>query len=92
VMASLAWTLKAWFALSLPETGRWATKYKSEKRTVLRMEFKTFLNAFMRVPCQIVRGGETDHLSPPGLEPMANRVPARRGCLVSPDAMLTRHT
>ena len=56
VMASLAWTLKAWFALNLPETGRWATKYKSEKRTVLRMEFKTFLNAFMRVPCQIVRG------------------------------------
>jgi hypothetical protein len=55
VMGSLAWTLKAWFALSLPETGRWATKYKSEKRTVLRMEFKTFLNAFMRVPCQIVR-------------------------------------
>ncbi|MEE9269111.1 MAG: IS1380 family transposase [Candidatus Krumholzibacteria bacterium] len=57
VMASLAWTLKAWFALRLPETGRWATKYKSEKRTVLRMEFKTFLNAFMRVPCQIVRAG-----------------------------------
>ncbi len=56
VMGSLAWTLKAWFALSLPETGRWAAKYKSEKRTVLRMEFKTFLNAFIRVPCQIVRG------------------------------------
>lgn len=56
VMASLAWTLKAWFALSLPETGRWAVKYKSEKRTVLRMKFKTFLNAFLRVPCQIVRG------------------------------------
>ena len=57
VMASLAWTLKAWFALSLPETGRWAAKYKSEKSTVLRMEFKTFLNAFMRVPCQIIRAG-----------------------------------
>ncbi len=57
VMASLAWTLKAWFALSLPETGRWAVKYKSEKSTVLRMEFKTFLNAFMRVPCQIIRAG-----------------------------------
>ncbi len=57
VMASLAWTLKAWFALSLPETGRWAAKYKSEKSAVLRMEFKTFLNAFMRVPCQIIRGG-----------------------------------
>ena len=57
VMASLAWTLKAWFALSLPETGRWAQKYKSEKSSVLRMEFKTFVNAFIRVPCQIVRGG-----------------------------------
>jgi len=55
VMTSLAWTLKAWFALSLPETGRWASKRKAEKRSVLRMEFKTFLNAFMRVPCQIVR-------------------------------------
>ena len=57
VMASLAWTLKAWFALSLPETGRWAAKYKSEKSAVLGMEFKRFLNAFMRVPCQILRSG-----------------------------------
>jgi len=57
VMASLAWTLKAWFALSLPEKGRWAVKHASEKRSVLKMEFKTFLNAFMRVPCQIVRTG-----------------------------------
>jgi len=56
VMASLAWALKAWFALSLPEKGRWAAKHKSEKSAVLRMEFKTFLNAFVRVPCQIIRG------------------------------------
>ena len=55
VMASLAWTLKAWFALSLPEAGRWADKHKAEKQSVLKMEFKRFLNAFMRVPCQIVR-------------------------------------
>ena len=57
VMASLAWTLKAWFALSLPEKDRWASKHQVEKRRVLRMEFKTFLNAFLRVPCQIVRAG-----------------------------------
>ncbi len=57
VMASLAWTLKAWWALQLPEEGRWAEKYRSEKETVLKMEFKTFLSAFMRVPCQIVRAG-----------------------------------
>ena len=55
VMAALAWTLKAWFALLLPETGRWATRYAAEKATVLRMEFKTFLNAFMRIPVQVVR-------------------------------------
>jgi hypothetical protein len=55
VMASLAWTLKAWFALSLPETGRWADKHQTEKQSVLTMEFKRFVNAFMRVPCQIVR-------------------------------------
>src|SRR5437899_1146000 len=39
VMASLAWTLKAWFALSLPETGRWGERNAAEKRTVLHMEF-----------------------------------------------------
>jgi len=57
VMASLAWTLKAWFALLLPESGRWSAKYREEKLTVLRMEFRTFVNAFIRVPCQIIRGG-----------------------------------
>jgi hypothetical protein len=57
VMASLAWTLKAWFALRLPEGGRWKEKRRAEKQTVLRMEFKKFLNTLMRVPCQIVRTG-----------------------------------
>ena len=57
VMASLAWTLKAWLALMLPENGRWAEKHSFEKQAVLKMEFKTFLNAFMRLPCQIVRTG-----------------------------------
>jgi len=55
VMAALAWTLKAWFALLLPETGRWATRYAAEKTAVLRMEFKTFVNAFIRFPVQVVR-------------------------------------
>jgi len=55
VMAALAWTLKAWFALRLPETGRWAARYAAEKHAVLRMEFKAFLHAFMLIPVQIVR-------------------------------------
>jgi len=57
VMASLAWTLKAWFALLLPERGRWSETYRKEKSTVLRMGFKRFVNAFVRVPCQVVRTG-----------------------------------
>jgi hypothetical protein len=57
VMASLAWTLKAWLALVLPEEGRWKEKHQAQKQSVLKMEFKTFLNGLMRLPCQIVRGG-----------------------------------
>ena len=55
VMGALAWTLKAWFALSLPEQGRWADKHRSEKQSVLKMEFKRFRHAFIELPCQIIR-------------------------------------
>jgi len=57
VMASLAWTLKAWFALLLPEGGRWKEKHRREKAAVLSMEFKKFVNVFVRVPAQVVRSG-----------------------------------
>lgn len=58
VMTALAWNLKAWWALNLPEEpGRWQQKHRAEKRWVLRLEFKTFVNAFMRLPCQILRTG-----------------------------------
>ena len=57
VMASLAWTLKAWFALVLPEEGRWGEQYAAEKRAVLTMEFRAFQQAFIAMPCQILRSG-----------------------------------
>ncbi len=58
VMTALAWDLKAWWALLLPEQpGRWQQRHQEEKRWVLGLEFKTFVNAFVRVPCQIVRTG-----------------------------------
>ncbi len=57
LMASLAWTMKAWLALSLPQTGRWRERHRADKQRVLRMKFRTFLNAFVNVPCQIVRTG-----------------------------------
>jgi hypothetical protein len=57
LMVSLAWNLKAWFGLMLPETGRWAPLHREQKHRVLVMEFKGFLAAFIRIPCQIVQGG-----------------------------------
>ena len=57
VMGSLAWSLKAWAALVLPEEGRWGHKHREEKYKLLRMEFATFRQAFMNIPAQIVRTG-----------------------------------
>jgi hypothetical protein len=57
VMASLAWSLKAWAALLVPEAPRHASKHRAEKQTLLRMEFRTFRAAMIEMPCQIVRGG-----------------------------------
>ena len=57
VMTGLAWNLKAWWALWLPEQKRWEKKHRHEKQEVLRMEFRTFVNAFIKLPCQIVRTG-----------------------------------
>ena len=57
VMASLAWTLKAWMALSLPIHPRWRKKHEAERDRWLRMEFRTFLGAVIHVPAQIVTTG-----------------------------------
>ena len=58
VMASLAWTLKAWLGLLLPRaSGRWADRHREQKQQVIRMEFRRFLNTFIRLPCQIVMTG-----------------------------------
>jgi Transposase DDE domain group 1 len=58
VMTALAWNLKAWWALALPEPGgRWGEQRCEEKVWVLGLEFKTFVNAFVRLPCQVLRTG-----------------------------------
>ena len=57
VMASLAWTLKAWAALLLPEEPRRVEEHRAEKRSWLRMEFATFRAAVIELPCPIVRTG-----------------------------------
>ena len=57
VIASLAWSLKAWAALLLPARGRGSAKHAEEKRQLLRMDFATFRNAVIAIPAQIIRSG-----------------------------------
>lgn len=57
VMVSLAWTIKAWMALSLPVCPRWRTKHIEERERWLRMKFRTFLNAVINVPAQVIKTG-----------------------------------
>lgn len=47
VMATLAWNLKSWFALLVPDRARGLE--------LLKMEFRTFLQAIMALPAQVVR-------------------------------------
>jgi hypothetical protein len=58
VMASLAWNLKAWLVLwTPPPPGRWHAKHSAEQEEMLRMEFRTFVSFFIRIPCQIIKTG-----------------------------------
>ena len=49
VIGSLAWNLKAWYGLLMPD--------KAQCRKVVRMEFRRFLMQFILLPCQVVKEG-----------------------------------
>jgi hypothetical protein len=57
LMTALSWSLKAWIGLSVPVTGRWEEKHKQERQSVIRMEFKRFVDHFIRLPAQVIRSG-----------------------------------
>ena len=57
IMATLAWSLKAWCALLVPVSPRWAERHDEQRRRLLTMEFRTFLGAFIEIPAQIVTTG-----------------------------------
>jgi hypothetical protein len=59
VIASLAWTLKAWFALLMPARGRWREAHATDRERVLRMEFRSFVQRIVMVPAQILHTGRT---------------------------------
>ena len=56
-MATLAWNLKCWLALSMKESGPPAAKAKrrAEKHRLLRMDFSTFRQTMIMIPAQIIR-------------------------------------
>jgi hypothetical protein len=57
VIASLAWTLKVWTGLLLPVSPRWSETHDAECDTVVRVDFQSFVQRFIMVPAQILRGG-----------------------------------
>lgn len=57
VMSSLAWSLKAWVALWPPIDPRWRKKHEAERRALLRMDFRTFINQLVATPAQVLRTG-----------------------------------
>jgi hypothetical protein len=57
VIASLAWSLKAWAALLVPVHGRWREKHTEQKHRLLRMDFATFRQAMINIPAQIIHSG-----------------------------------
>lgn len=59
VIASLAWSLKAWFALLSPVTPRWREAHEADRERILRMEFRSFVNRFILFPAQILHTGRT---------------------------------
>jgi hypothetical protein len=49
VIAALAWNLKAWYGLLTPN--------KVLGHQIVRMEFKRFINTFIKIPCLIIKTG-----------------------------------
>ena len=49
VIATLAWNIKAWYGLLTPN--------KFLGHQIIRMEFKRFINTFVKIPCVIIKTG-----------------------------------
>jgi len=49
VVASLAWDLKAWYGMLMP--------YRALGLSIIRMEFKRFVQTFIKIPCLILKSG-----------------------------------
>ncbi|GIW75156.1 MAG: hypothetical protein KatS3mg104_0219 [Phycisphaerae bacterium] len=89
VMASLAWTLQAWYGLMLPAPkGRWRERYEQERTEIVKMDFKRFVTNLVRLPCQIIRSGHRLLYRMLNYNPGSHAAPWR-GRVANTDAMLT---
>jgi Transposase DDE domain group 1 len=57
VIASIAWSLKVWFGLLVPVSPRQREQHEAERDTIVRMDFRTFIQRFVLIPAQVVRSG-----------------------------------
>jgi hypothetical protein len=57
VIASLAWSIKAWCALLLPAIPHLSKQHQVEQLRLLRMDFRSFLQRLVLIPAQIIRTG-----------------------------------
>lgn len=48
-IASLAWDMKAWYGMLMPS--------RNIGLQIMRMEFRQFINTFIRIPCLIIKTG-----------------------------------
>ena len=79
VMASLAWSLKAWAALLLPEQGRWKEQTSTREVQVAANGLRHVPQCVHQHPGSDRSHGPADRLSTARVEPLAARVlpPAR---------------
>jgi len=54
IISTLAWNLSRWIGLVLPAKGRWRKKHQDEKDRVTRMRFRTFVQALISIPTQVI--------------------------------------
>jgi hypothetical protein len=57
VIVSLAWSLKAWWALTMPISPRRREQHEADRARVLRMDFRSFIQRLILIPAQILTTG-----------------------------------
>ena len=40
----------------MPVSPRWAAQHNEQRRRLLTMDFRTFFQSFIEIPCQVVKG------------------------------------